>query len=156
MEVPAETNILEVNIARTVIFDENDRLLVLWRADNDSYNAGGPDLPGGGLEPPETPSEAAIRETYEETGIDLAQTALRQVCEIITEENDGTRIKRLTRTFFAACVKSPIIALRPEEHHSHEFVPLARAREIFVDSTTKLQCLEEVVALQTRGELAAA
>ncbi len=156
MEVAAKTNIDKVNIARTAILNKYGRLLVLWRADDDDYNPGGPDLPGGGVESGETPRRAAARETLEESGIDLPEAALKQVCEIVTEEKNGQMAKCLTRTFFAACVEDPTIRLNPREHQRHDFVPLDKARVIFAESTTKLQCLDEIVALQASGELAAA
>jgi 8-oxo-dGTP diphosphatase len=156
MEVVAEINIVEVNIARTVILDQDDRVLVLKRADDDDYNPGGPDLPGGGIEPGETPRQAAIRETLEESGIELADDALREVYRDVQDVPNGNRIRRLTRTFFAACVENPKVKLKRDEHKDFDWLPIDEAREAFVHSTTKLQCLQRVVELRASGELAAA
>jgi ADP-ribose pyrophosphatase YjhB (NUDIX family) len=49
-----------------IIFDEQERILLGHRRDMDLW-----DLPGGGLEPGELPTEGAIRETKEETGLDV-------------------------------------------------------------------------------------
>jgi drug/metabolite transporter (DMT)-like permease/ADP-ribose pyrophosphatase YjhB (NUDIX family) len=48
----------------TVIFDPQGRVLLCHRRDLDLWN-----LPGGGMQPGELPTEAAIRETREETGL---------------------------------------------------------------------------------------
>ena len=49
-----------------VIFDQQNRVLLCHRRDMDIWN-----LPGGGMEPGELPTETAIRETREETGLDI-------------------------------------------------------------------------------------
>ena len=50
--------------ARAAVFDDADRLLVLRRADDGRWC-----LPCGFVDPGETPREAAVRETREETGL---------------------------------------------------------------------------------------
>ena len=47
-----------------VIFDDQNRILLGHRCDMDLW-----DLPGGSLEPGELPTDGAIRETREETGL---------------------------------------------------------------------------------------
>ena len=49
-----------------VVFDDQERILLVHRRDMDLW-----DLPGGGLDPGELPTEGAIRETKEETGLDV-------------------------------------------------------------------------------------
>jgi 8-oxo-dGTP pyrophosphatase MutT (NUDIX family) len=51
--------------------DEAGRLLMIRRSDNDLYA-----IPGGGQEPGETLTQAAIREVWEETGISIVVTGL--------------------------------------------------------------------------------
>lgn len=48
------------------IFDAEGQVLLMKRADNEKWA-----LPGGLVEPHENPPEAAIRETKEETGLDV-------------------------------------------------------------------------------------
>jgi ADP-ribose pyrophosphatase YjhB (NUDIX family) len=48
----------------SVIFDVKKRVLLCHRRDLNVWN-----LPGGGMEPGELPTETAIRETLEETGL---------------------------------------------------------------------------------------
>jgi ADP-ribose pyrophosphatase YjhB (NUDIX family) len=53
------------------IQDEQGRILMIRRTDNDLYA-----IPGGQLEPGETLTQAAVREVKEETGIDIEVTGL--------------------------------------------------------------------------------
>jgi ADP-ribose pyrophosphatase YjhB (NUDIX family) len=55
----------------TVIFDLKDRVLLCHRRDADVWN-----LPGGGMQLGELPTETAMRETKEETGLDVKVTRL--------------------------------------------------------------------------------
>ena len=48
------------------IQDEEGRILMIRRTDNDLYS-----IPGGEVEPGETVTQAAVREVKEETGIDV-------------------------------------------------------------------------------------
>ena len=66
--------------AIAVVFDEQKRILLAHRRDMDFW-----DLPGGGMELGELPTEAAIRETKEETGLDVSVERLFAVG--ITPEN---------------------------------------------------------------------
>ena len=52
--------------ACAIIFDERDCVLLSHRRDLDLWN-----LPGGGVESRELPTEAVVRETKEETGLDV-------------------------------------------------------------------------------------
>ncbi len=55
----------EVGVS-AVVFDDQERILLGHRRDMDLW-----DLPGGGADPGELPTEATIRETKEETGLDV-------------------------------------------------------------------------------------
>ena len=52
--------------AFAIVFDTQQRVLLCHRCDMDLWN-----LPGGGMESGELPTEAAVRETLEETGLQV-------------------------------------------------------------------------------------
>ncbi len=60
--------------AFAVIFDEDNRVLLCHRRDMDMWN-----LPGGGVECRELPTDAVVRETREETGLDVRVERLVEV-----------------------------------------------------------------------------
>jgi 8-oxo-dGTP pyrophosphatase MutT (NUDIX family) len=62
-----------ISTAFVLLFDSSSRLLLRYA---DLPARGGWDLPGGHVEPGETPPEAAVRELHEETGWPLDESAL--------------------------------------------------------------------------------
>ena len=54
-----------------IVTDLQDRILLILRTDNGYWS-----IPGGGLNPGESVSDAAVREVREETGIDCQVTGL--------------------------------------------------------------------------------
>jgi 8-oxo-dGTP diphosphatase len=85
---------------RVVLGDRDGRLLLLRRAGDDDHNPGLWEFPGGGIEPGETPDEAAARELREEVGVDVAADDLRP-WERYERTQDGRR--RRTAFFAAFC-----------------------------------------------------
>lgn len=55
----------------TYVTDADGQILMIHRTDNDRWS-----IPGGGMEIGETVSACAVRETKEETGLDIAITGL--------------------------------------------------------------------------------
>src|SRR4051812_37211449 len=56
--------VLEVPTAAVLVFDAEHRVLLARHAESGLWTA-----PGGMIEPHETPADAAVRETWEETGV---------------------------------------------------------------------------------------
>jgi 8-oxo-dGTP pyrophosphatase MutT (NUDIX family) len=63
------TTVLEVPTAGVLVFDERGRVLLVRHVEGDDWTS-----PGGMIEPYETPSDAAVRETWEETGLHVTLT----------------------------------------------------------------------------------
>jgi 8-oxo-dGTP pyrophosphatase MutT (NUDIX family) len=76
-----------VPAASAVVADTDGRLLMAKRTDNELWS-----IPGGGLKPGETIAETAIRETKEETGIDIEVVSLIGIYtnpQHVVEYSDG-------------------------------------------------------------------
>jgi len=76
-----------VPAASAVITDEDGRLLLAKRTDNDLWT-----IPGGTMKPGETIAETAIREVKEETGIDVEVASLVGIYsnpQHVVEYSDG-------------------------------------------------------------------
>lgn len=65
---PANSIVPSVNV---VVTDDQDRVLLIRRSDNDNWA-----LPGGAIDLGESLTQAAVRETKEESGIDCEITGL--------------------------------------------------------------------------------
>jgi ADP-ribose pyrophosphatase YjhB (NUDIX family) len=65
------TTVLEVPTASVIVIDASDRVLLVRHVDGNDWTT-----PGGMIEPYETPSDAAVRETWEETGLHVELTRL--------------------------------------------------------------------------------
>lgn len=65
-----------------ILFDESGRVLLCLRNDYDLWN-----LPGGGLEPGETPDAGVIREVKEETGFDVR---IKKLAGVYTKKEQNT------------------------------------------------------------------
>ncbi len=106
--------------ATVFVFDEKDRLLLLKRADNECW---GP--PGGAVEPGEAVEEAAIREIFEETGLELGDLSLYGVLsggDQFYRHPNGDEVHNVTITY-PAHVNGNRIQTSPE-HTDWKFFPL--------------------------------
>lgn len=67
--------------AKAIIVNSDSKFLVLTNSywDSDPGPAYAPDLPGGSLEPGETPEQGLIREVKEEIGIDISNAPRRYI-----------------------------------------------------------------------------
>ena len=89
--------------AAAVIFDERrEKVLLTQRADNGLWC-----LPGGGIDPGESAEETCIRETLEETGLEIQVIRLVGIYtspDLIIEYDDGNRRQPIDMTFEAEVV----------------------------------------------------
>lgn len=63
---------------------ENEKILLMKRADSKKMMPGRWEFPGGGVEEDETPEEAALRELEEETGLEEEMSVRGESAEIDT------------------------------------------------------------------------
>jgi 8-oxo-dGTP pyrophosphatase MutT (NUDIX family) len=108
--------------ARVVLLDPAGDVLLVH--DSDPFAPGAPSMwitPGGGIDPGETPLEAAVREVSEETGLVLDPAELRgPVAERDVVHGYSDKIVRQTETFFVATTEwfEPAPAALTDEEHA--------------------------------------
>ena len=76
-------DLLQVPSVSVLIFSEDGRVLLVRQAENNLWST-----PGGMVEPHETPSDAALREAWEETGL---RVRLERIVGVFGGENCRTR-----------------------------------------------------------------
>ena len=89
--------------ASAIVFDAGrEKVLLTRRQDNDRWC-----LPGGGMDPGESAAEACIRETLEETGLNVRVTRLVGVYtspDLVIEYADGNRFQPIAFSFEAEVI----------------------------------------------------
>lgn len=123
-EAPA-ANSLVVAVS-AVVRDEQDRLLLIKRTDNDLWS-----IPGGGMEPGETVSEAVMREVREETGYEVQPIRLVGVFSDprhVVAYDDGE-----VRQAFSLCFACSVMggkAQTSDESNAVEWVPTTQLADL--------------------------
>lgn len=112
-------------VARTMLFDEDGRLLMLRRSKDDVFRPGELDLPGGGIDDGEEVVAGALRETLEEAGIELVPSDLHLVfarthTAFLEELQYDVNIVNLT---FAAKVPNDTPVTLSDEHYEYGWYP---------------------------------
>src|SRR5690348_7931408 len=78
--------------ANVVVVDELGALLLIRRTDNDNWA-----LPGGAMDPGESMTDCAVRETFEETGMHVEVTGLVGIYWVEPSLVDGLQMHRSMR-----------------------------------------------------------
>lgn len=113
-------------LAKTVIFDEQGRVLLLTRSKTDNNRPGQLDYPGGKVDPGEDAAEGASREIREEIGITVKPQDLR-LFYAQTEMADDISVTRLV---YWVQLQSPRIQLS-HEHDAFHWTPAQQAAQEF-------------------------
>src|SRR5215467_1152152 len=99
----------------TAVVVEGDLLLVIHKVDNDRWA-----LPGGAVDPGESSADAAVRETYEETGVVI------EVMGLVGVYTDPRHVMRYddgeVRQQFSLCFRARSLGgrLRPQPAETKE------------------------------------
>jgi len=93
-------DLLVVPSVTGVVFDDAGRLLMVLHADRGIWV-----LPGGAIDPRETPADALVREVWEETGLRVRPVALRGVFsgpEFLVRYRNGDEVVYVMSVFECA------------------------------------------------------
>ncbi|HEU4914531.1 MAG TPA: NUDIX hydrolase [Candidatus Saccharimonadales bacterium] len=109
-------------VAKTLVFDETGKLLLLKRSVSDNHRPGGLDLPGGKVEEGEEIVAGALREVKEESGLVIDPQHIDWVyADTVAAYNTDhkTNVNMLRATFIAR-VHKPKVTLS-HEHDAYSW-----------------------------------
>ena len=141
------STVLEVPTVSVVTFDDHDRVLLVRHVEGNDWTT-----PGGMIEPYETPSDAAVREMWEETALYVRLTHVigvfgGQLCSSVY--SNGDEIAWVSTVFGARPVRG---SLKPDGEETLE------ARYFERNATRQIRCKPHVQlfldAAYTRGAAA--
>lgn len=116
-------------VAKTLLFDQNDRVLVLYRGHTHPRYAHHADFPGGEVELGELIAEAVSREIKEETGLAVQPNT---VSEVLVKEIDS----QLTHVVCITKLKSSMPTVNLSwEHEGYEWLTLEQLRAKVLPAT---------------------
>jgi 8-oxo-dGTP diphosphatase len=108
-------------IAKTLLQNNQGKILVLRRSPNDEDSPGRVDLPGGGVEIGERYIETAAREIVEEAGLLVSEQDLSLVYTFTKFDESNSKI--ITRFLFTGSVIAPKVKLSHEHDKFWWFSP---------------------------------
>ena len=109
------TTVLELPTASVLVFDDDDRVLLVRHIEGNTWTT-----PGGMIEPYETPADAAVRETWEETGLFVELTRIVGVFggkACVATYSNGDRVSFVSTVFAGRPLRG---ALRPDGEETLE------------------------------------
>jgi ADP-ribose pyrophosphatase YjhB (NUDIX family) len=127
--------LLEVPTVSVAVFDDAGRILMVRAIEDGLWST-----PGGMMEPLETPADAAVRETWEETGLHVTPTRVLGVFggpDCAVEYGNGDRIAWVATLFAARVIGG---AARPDG------IETDLVRYVARDQWPTLPCRAHVVA----------
>lgn len=105
-------------IVHALIFNDKGEILIMQRSKLNDVLSEFWDIPGGTLKDGEDPADGAIRETKEESGIELSHPKLFfQKANVDTGKN-----KQFVTLVFRASCSSTEVTLNPEEHQEYKWI----------------------------------
>lgn len=116
-------------VAKTIIFNEDGKLLRLRRSSDDNHRPGGTDLPGGKVDDGEAIVVGAIREVCEEVGISIEAAAMQlsfSYCQIAYNADFKTDVNVVWLGFIAKLPEGQTAQLS-HEHQGYEWLPIDEA-----------------------------
>jgi 8-oxo-dGTP diphosphatase len=116
-------------VARTLVFNQGGKLLLLRRCANEVYRPGGIDLPGGKVEANEELLDGALRETLEETGLAIDPGSVQLVYAFARANRNIEARGNINAVglFFACHTVDTDVRLNPEEHDAYYWCTLDEA-----------------------------
>jgi 8-oxo-dGTP pyrophosphatase MutT (NUDIX family) len=118
-------------VAKTFIFNDEGKVLLLTRSASDVHRPGGLDLPGGKVEDGEEIVAGAVRETDEESGLTLTALDMQWVYAdtVVARHHPGNGDVNLIRVTFAAQAHAPEVTLS-HEHGAFAWYTVEEAIEL--------------------------
>lgn len=119
-----------------VVTDGSGNILLQRRTDNDLWG-----LPGGGMELGESVGQAVVRETKEETGLDVEPTGLVGIYSDpghVIAYADG-EVRQEFSICFAARIVAGNLSIADEESKEVRFVPPNAVEELPMHRSTRLR-----------------
>lgn len=115
-----------VIVAKAVVFNEEGKLLALRRSETDERRPLQWDLPGGWVEDGEDFVQATVRETAEETGVDLDSHTLCLVFTKTAIKKPKDESMNVMWLFFLAKTKADTVTVS-SEHSEHKWMTIDEA-----------------------------
>jgi len=127
------TSVLEVPTVSVITFDDRERVLLVRHIEGSDWTT-----PGGMIEPYETPSNAAVREMWEETGLHVELTHIvgvfgGELCSTVYA--NGDKLAWVATVFAARPIRG---TLRPDGEETIE------ARYFEREATRNIRCKPHV------------